>query len=390
MPQALAVCYEPPAGGVRRARAHLLSDASSGNRVYALAPGAGPGPLILRESRPSAAYDPAAARGELALVRLFAHLGLHPPLEAGSADAAALRLVMARHPDLNAVLETPLAPWQLATLAAQLLALFCAAASLGLCLVDVKPGNFLFAAATARVYVIDLEPAHVSYLDRGLLRLAGARRDRDGCRRARGLLLYLMLLLMYRHLAHRPYGVAAARQQLAARLRAALRRSLVPWAPLAALEGALARQLGRVAQAYFYEAELGRAETPESRATALAWLVDSGRRASHWPDVRSTQVFVNGRHYVKDGVPCDGWAPYDLRGFDARASPCHEAGRAAHLRAQDVEDAEGVSVLAPLGRVAPVDAAGHCPLAGASWRSSSAASSAQKSSSSALAMLHSS
>ena len=345
-------------GVVREATATKLAQ-GSGNAVYAF-PSAGATPSVLRLSLPDA-YSGAHGPLELGLMRLFAHLGLHAALEAASVDAHSLRVVMPRLTGLSEHLRrlqvthpTPTSRFRhLAKLARQLVAVLCEAASLGLCILDVKPGNFLYEDRSQRVYIIDLEPEHVSYLDADLLALAKEGPSR--CRRAKGVMLYVMLLLLYRQLLNPSEHLPKARRELASLVRATLARSCVPWEELASLPGAedrttLAYKLGLISQGYFYKTA--------SKEEAIAELLQSGRELSR-RRCDAGQIVVDGVDYDV-GERCR--APYDLRTFGARSSPCEPDGAAIRVVGSEVSDQAGAPLLPSLGHVAVMDASSACPL----------------------------
>lgn len=384
-------CYEP-----RRGRPPLSATAAkelargTGNVVYTVA---GAPSLALRVSQPQG-YNEAQGRLELGLIRLLADLGKHVPVVAGSADATGLRIVMPRLLSLYDHLSdlgqaARLRHHHLWDLSRQLLSVFCTVASLGLCLMDVKPGNFLYAEAERRVYVIDVEPTHVSYLDPDLLlSVEGDGGGPKRCQRAKGCMLYVMTLLMYRHLDGPQSPPGRASPGLAFFLRNELARSRVPWAALAALpctvdpagRRTLGYKLGLVAKSYFYP-ELDVRHALASFVKDGQALSRSGAAAS--PDQKD--VVVAGVNYGRGGR-CLGWARYDLRTFGARSSSCGRRAPEAHLAEEVVTDAQGKPLLLPLGGVALLSpgsgSQAPCPLPGAALPSSGSRWSSPHSSSS--------
>lgn len=279
---------------------------------------------------------------------------------------------MPRHLDLDQHLtEVDRSPGTAAELAVHLDALArqirnicCAAASLGLCLLDIKPSNFLYDARKQKLYVIDLDPTNVPYLDSELLAIV--EEAPHSCRRAKGVLLYLMLLLMYTHLRHFAGSAERAKRALARRLHSALARSCVPWQALAdmPLHSPLTSRLRDMAQGYFYKSF--------TKEAALRALLRSGQELSAL-DGCDAAVVVDGRDYDQ-GQRCAAWASSDLRSFQGRASPCEADGQAVHVAGANVTDGGGRSMLPPLGAVATLAPTEACPFRGSAAPHSAALS----------------
>lgn len=154
------------------------------------------------------------------------------------------------------------------------------AADLGLCLLDVKPGNVVCSVTTGTSYLIDFDPQWAWWMPEEVLEVfeqrpqeeylggyeqgyRGAYRRGGGpCAKSRGVYLYLMVLLLYAHLQKDfRFDAGTFAVQLSEALLGILRTSCVPLETLLAYAKAHVRDqdaewtffhaLGKVVHSYF-------------------------------------------------------------------------------------------------------------------------------------------
>ena len=312
----------------------LLGEGSSNAVLDTSDPGS-----VLRLGRGLDEEEAQDARTEHGLMAVAAHLGVHPALRGaavgelwGQRRAAS---VMQKLTSAAAYLKlaTPDTS-KAAVFARSLFAKLCAAADLGLFLADLKFANVVLDPESGAAYLVDFDPAYVSYMDAALLRAvqgSGAPASPATCARARGAMVYLMLLLLYQQLLYeeraRPKELTPRQRVVRGELEALLRGS---GAPLLAMKaaltseplGALAERLARTSWQYFLRSHR------RYGLDALAAAGSGARRVELLvQDAVQRRLFRAGTDLLRGGVLVAGSA------FEDDARSCGGRPRSAHLAA---------------------------------------------------------
>ena len=295
---------------------------------------------------------------EGALMRVLARAGIHPAVfaqtPAGNAHApfgyrgSAFSSLMQREVSLHNFLRQSeyndfahLVP----TLEATLFQAVCKTADLGLCLLDIRPLNVVCLLPSGVCHLIDLGSDYLVWMDEQLLDLfredeqeQQRRRRRRGsffraaapaqlggsaCAKTRGVQLYLMLLLMHRHL-ELGSDKNARYKEMASLLRKRLADSCVPLDRLRELfpgkcprhEEGLGEILACRVKRYF----------SETQDTFLRDYVLKHRLMREGCSGKALDVVVvAGRDYSRDdAASCQGTRASVLRKLGSRTYPCVE------------------------------------------------------------------
>lgn len=334
-------------GGPAQQRAVDAAQCKSGgfNSVYLL-----DGSLALRTTSSSEPDSPADTEAELvkegALMRVLARLGVHPTVYAQtpSDEAHAPRgylghvfsTLMQRETPLRDFLKSPAFDGQealLPTLERTLFLAICKAADLGLCLLDLRPENVLCLLPQGICHIIDLGGDYCVWMDEQLLELFkdGEERARQArrvagsagsaCAKVRGVQLYLMLLLMHRHLTQ----VGSPRAvQLAALLAPRLTDSCIPIDLIRQLFPRRCEGDERVSLGEILACRLHRYFKERSSSFLRDYVTQFGLlRRSQCSGKALDVVVVAGRDYSRDdSASCFGTRTAVLRSFAGRPYPC--------------------------------------------------------------------
>jgi hypothetical protein len=311
--------------------------------------------LVVRQSKPTAGEDFSDLEKEAALMTLMHELGVQPRLHASS-----VRRTSGTEGHATSVHDkgTGLKGWleqiggsedEGRRAGLSLLRKLCLVADLGFCLVDMKPDNAVMVGDDLKL--IDFSPTFSVFMDPelvGAFRLEsalfssglGPRHERGdlACAKARGMSLYLMLLMWYLFVSD-PTSGAPREAGFLAVLREALRTSCVPLEVIEGLrDGALAEALRSCAYKYFFD--VGNASpTPTERdrgeASALSDLVARVRREGLLDPGcvgrTSQEVRVLGVRFDRDDASCaraSGRRHSVVTALDARPYPCPGQPRA--------------------------------------------------------------
>jgi hypothetical protein len=321
--------------------------------------------LVLRSTMEEPEDDDTDTEREMmaenALMRIAAREELHPVLFAQSIVHAPFGYqglvnasLMQQELPLSQVLKGKLQPPQSfdKDFFSSLYSAICAAADLGLCLTDLRPGNVVV-DHKGRARLIDLGADYILWMDEVLLMYfvqerqggrrspryfeeSGNRQDPRGaiCARTRGVQLYLMLLLMYRHL--QGYWQYPRGQRLAEQLRWVLSRSCVPLQALVSMQkhSELLQKLKDRIKHYF-ELDLKTFLIDYVRFYGLIEPNCTGK---------GFEVTINGKSYQDDTVTCrpgQSARRIGLQEFFDREYPCRTS---PSLRRYAVEE-DGQPVL---------------------------------------------
>jgi hypothetical protein len=306
---------------------------------------------------------------EGALMRVLARAGIHPAVfaqtPAGNAHApfgyrgSAFSSLMQREVSLRDFLTQSkyddfahLVP----TLEATLFKAVCKTADLGLCLLDIRPNNVVCLLPSGVCHLIDLGSDYLVWMDEKLLDLfredeqnqrrrrsvfraaAPARLGGSACAKTRGVQLYLMLLLMHRHLELGSQRYARY-NEMASLLRKRLADSCVPLDRLRELfprkcplhEEGLGEILACRLKQYF----------AENQDTFLRDYVLKHRLMREGCSGKALDVVVvAGRDYSRDdAASCQGTRASVLRRLGSRTYPCVERLPSLQYSVDDVGSA---------------------------------------------------
>ena len=304
---------------------------------------------LLRLGREVVGEQSATARQEHSLMTLFSHLDVHPRLHAafvgriwGQHRAAS---VMSRLTPAEKYFDDPSSDVAgVLPLTISLFKRLCATADAGFHLADLKLGNMLLDEATWKVYLIDFDANFVSFMDPGLLcvlsddggkclRRQAANSEASVCARARGTMIYLMLLALYHQIQ-----IEAQTSPLTPRLQALmhlvegrLRNSCVPLERLKALAlrplSELAINLANTSRHYYLRYHRKHKSDAHlmdlSRCVELT-LQDAIDQVLYQPgcNLRGSSVIISGVAFHDDGKTCEGARDFHVHAFGDRRYPC--------------------------------------------------------------------